>query len=96
MKFDTFLESIKRTDVKSTERKMEKDIVGKVENNELAYINQFLKKGEMIDGKKYKSIDAIIAKYKQVIGSSQAKNDPNLQMIAPILAAMITTIEHKK
>lgn len=96
MKFDQILEAIKKSDVKATERKMEKDVVAMMDNNEINFINQFLKKGEMIDGKKYKSIDALLAKYKKTIGATQAKTDGNLQMIAPILASMISTIERKK
>jgi hypothetical protein len=53
-----------------------------------------LKKGETVNGEKYKSLDSIITKYKQTIGSSK-KEDVNLQMLAPIIAAMITTIEKK-
>jgi hypothetical protein len=95
MNFNDIFESMKKSDVKATERKMEKNVVDMLDNNEINFLNQFLTKGEMIDGKKFKSIDAIIAKYKKTIGGTKVKSDPNLSMIAPILASMISTIEKK-
>lgn len=95
MDFNHVHEAMKKSDVKATERKMEKKVVDMLDNNEINFLNQFLSKGEMIDGKKFKSIDAIVAKYKKTIGGAKVKSDPNLQMLAPILAAMISAIEKK-
>jgi hypothetical protein len=78
----------------ATDSKMEKEIVDKIDNDSIGFLNSFLKKGETVNGEKYKSLDSIITKYKQTIGSSK-KEDVNLQMLAPIIAAMITTIEKK-
>lgn len=88
MKFSTLLEKI------ATDSKAEKEIVAKIDDDSIGYLNSFLKKGETVNGQNYKSIDEIITKYKQTIGSSK-KEDVNLQMLAPIIAAMITTIEKK-
>lgn len=80
--------TLKKQDIKATERKMDDEIMDEIGKSEVDFLNNFLKKGEKIDGKVYKSIDSIVAKYKKKIGPSRIKNDPNLQMLAPILAAM--------
>lgn len=95
MDFKNIYEALKKSDVRATEKKLEKEVLDKVDNNEIVFINQFLSKGEVIDGKKYKNIDEIIRAYKKALGSSY-KNDANLQILAPIIAAMIATIEKKK
>jgi hypothetical protein len=87
---------LKKQDVKATERKMESDVTDRLGGNEIAYLNTFLKKGEMIDGKKYKSIDGILSKYKKSMNPTQFKTDANIQMLAPIIAAMISTLEGNK
>jgi Glu-tRNA(Gln) amidotransferase subunit E-like FAD-binding protein len=79
---------LKKSDVKNTERKMEKDVTDLIDNNEISFINNFLKKGEKIDNKTIKSIDGLLAKYKKKIGPSKIKSDANILMLAPILAAM--------
>lgn len=100
MKFDDILEEVleenkvlKKSDVKATERKMEKDVVDLIDNNEIVFINNFLKKGERIDNKTIKSLDSIVAKYKKKIGSTKIKTDTNLMMLAPILASMYSTLK---
>jgi hypothetical protein len=85
--------ALRKQDVKATERKMEKDVVDLIDNNEVTFLNNFLKKGERIDNKTVKSIDSIVAKYKKKIGSTKVKTDANLQMLAPILAAMYSTLK---
>ena len=76
-----------------TETAIETEIEDKVEDGEIAFLNGFLKDGETIDGETYKSIDSVVSKYKEKVKSD--KDDTNLQMLAPIIAAMITTIEMK-
>lgn len=85
--------SLKKTDVKATEKKMEKDVVDLIDNNEIQFINNFLKKGDKIDDKLVKSIDSLLAKYKKKIGQSQIKSDANILMLAPILAAMVSRLK---
>ena len=91
-KFLSILEStekiLKKSDVKATERKMEKEITDQIDNNEIMFINNFLKKGEKIDGKNIKSIDSLLKKYKAKIGQAQIKNDGNILLLAPIIASM--------
>jgi len=79
--------------IKNPESKIEDEIIDKVEGSELSYLNKFLKDGATINGEKYESIDSVVTKYKEKIKSS--KDDANLGMLAPIIAAMITTIEIK-
>lgn len=86
---------LKKQDVKATEKKMEKDVTDMIGNNEITFLNTFLKKGQMIDGKKYKSVDSILLKYKKSMNPTQFKTDANIQMLAPIIAAMISTLEGK-
>jgi hypothetical protein len=88
--------TLKKTDVKATEKKMEKDVVDLIGNNEIQFINNFLKKGEKIDDKLVKSIDSLLAKYKKKIGPSQIKTDANILMLAPILAAMESRLKSEK
>lgn len=86
--------NLKKTDVKATEHKMEKEVVDMLDGNEINFINNFLKKGEKIDGKMIKSIDVLIKKYKAKIGQSRIKSDGNLLMLAPLIAAMYSEIQH--
>lgn len=88
--FDIFesSKSLKRQDVKATEKKMNKEITDEIGNNELTFLNNFLRSGEKIDGKTYKSIDALIAKYKKKIGPTKAKTDADLMLLAPIIASI--------
>ena len=93
--YDTITEkrTLKKQDVKATEKKMEKDVVDSIDNNEINFINTFLKKGEKIDGKTIKSIDMLVTKYKQKIGSTRFRTDANLMLLAPIIAAMKSELD---
>lgn len=84
---------LKKQDVRNTEKKMEADVVDAIDNNEIVFINNFLKKGERIDNKLIKSIDSLLSKYKKKIGSSRAKTDPNVLMLAPLIAAMYSALK---
>lgn len=90
---DLYEKTIKKQDVKSTEKKMEHEVTDLIDNNEIAFINNFLTKGQKIDGKTFKSIDALLKKYKQKLGASRMKNDPNIQMLAPIIAAIYSELK---
>jgi hypothetical protein len=79
---------LSKADIKGTERKMERSVTDQIDNSEISFINSFLKKGEKIDGKTIKTIDALLTKYKQKIGASRFNTDPNIMMLAPIIAAM--------
>jgi hypothetical protein len=83
---------LKKTDVKATERKLETTVTDLIDNNEIAFINNFLKKGEKIDNKTIKSIDALLGKYKKKIGGARVKTDANILMLAPILASMMSAL----
>ena len=85
--------SLKKQDVKATERKMETDITDQIGNDEIGFINTFLKKGEKIDGKTIKSIDVLLSKYKKKIGSNKLRTDANIMMLATIVAAMKVEID---
>ena len=86
--------ALKKTDVKATERKLEKNVTDMIDNNEISFINNFLKKGEKIDGKTIKSIDALLKAYKNKIGQARIKSDANILMLAPLIAAMYSEIQH--
>lgn len=80
------LEDVSETDI-------EAEVEDKLEGGELEFLNSFLKDGETIDSENYDSIDSIVTKYKGMVKSD--KDDTNLQMLAPIIAAMIAVIEKK-
>lgn len=80
--------SLKKVDVKNTEKKMEQEVSDTIGNSEIDFLNNFIKKGQKIDGKVVKSVDSLIKKYKAKVGSSKIRNDPNFLMLAPILSAM--------
>ena len=86
-------EKLKKQDVKTTEKKFEKDVVDSLHNSEIGFLNTFLKQGEMLDGKKFKTIDSILKEYRKKLGS-KAKTDPNILMLAPILAAMVNELKN--
>jgi hypothetical protein len=85
--------TLKKVDVKSTERKMEKDVIDSIDNNEIKFLNNFLRKGEKFDNKNIKSLDVLIAKYKKKLGTGKVNSDPNLMMLAPIIASMFAELE---
>jgi hypothetical protein len=85
--------TLKKSDVKATERKMEKDIIDTLDNNEIAFLNNFLKKGEKIDNKTIKSIDSLLGKYKKKIGTARIRNDANILLLAPIIASMMAELD---
>ena len=100
MKFQDILEAVnesektlKKSDVKATERKMNQDVTDLIDNNEISFLNNFLKKGEKIDNKNIKSIDSILSKYKKKIGAGKVKSDANIMMLAPIIASMYLAIK---
>lgn len=84
--------TLKKTDVKATERKMETEVIDLIGGNEIDFINSFLKKGEKIDSKTVKSIDSLLSKYKKKIGAGKVKSDANILMLAPILASMVSAL----
>lgn len=89
--YDIFVESnkgLKRQDVKTTEKKMEKEVIDTMDNNEINFLNNFIRKGEKIDGKIYKSIDGLINKYKKKIGPAKVRNDADLMLLATTIAAI--------
>lgn len=85
--------TLKKVDVKSTERKMEKDVIDSIDNNEIKFLNNFLRKGERICDKNIKSLDILVAKYKKKLGQGRVNNDPNLMLLAPIIASMFAELE---
>lgn len=89
------MKTLKKQDVKNTEKKIEKDVTDLMGGNEITFINDFLKKGEKIDGKTVKSIDMLIKLYKQKKGLAKLKNDANMMMLAPIIASIYAELNHQ-
>jgi hypothetical protein len=85
--------ALRKTDIKATERKMDTDVINAIDGDEIAFINNFLKKGEKIDNKMIKSIDVLLKKYKAKIGQGKIKSDGNILMLAPILSAMMAEVQ---
>lgn len=78
--------SLKRNDVKNTEKKLEDDIFELINNKEFAFLAPYLKNNG-------KLLYQLLTQYIKKIGRQKAKNDPNLSMLAPVLAAMESEIK---